>query len=50
MRVLQEMMGHRNFNATLIYTDYAPSARDAEWVEAAFSPSNDPAWTEVARA
>jgi integrase len=36
MRTLQEMMGHRDFKTTLIYADYAPSAREAEWVEAAF--------------
>ena len=35
---LQEMMGHRDFKTTLIYADYAPSAREAEWVEAAFAP------------
>jgi len=37
MRALQEMMGHRDFKTTLIYADYAPSAREAEWVEAAFA-------------
>jgi integrase len=36
MRTLQEMMGHRDFKTTLIYADYAPSEREAEWVEAAF--------------
>lgn len=36
MRVLQEMMGHRDFKTTLIYADYAPSEREAEWVEQAF--------------
>ncbi len=36
MRTLQEMTGHRDFKTTLIYADYAPSAREAEWVEAAF--------------
>jgi integrase len=36
MRALQEMMGHRDFKTTLIYADYAPGAREAEWVEAAF--------------
>ena len=30
-------MGHRDFKTTLIYADYAPSAREAEWVEAAFA-------------
>jgi integrase len=39
MRALQEMMGHRDFKTTLIYADYAPSAREAEWVEAAFAPA-----------
>lgn len=37
MRVLQELMGHRDFKTTLIYADYAPSEREAEWVEQAFS-------------
>jgi integrase len=36
MRVLQELMGHRDFKTTLIYADYAPSEREAEWVEQAF--------------
>jgi len=36
MRTLQESMGHRDFKTTLIYADYAPSARDLEYVEAAF--------------
>jgi len=35
MRVLQELMGHRDFKTTLIY---APSEREAEWVEQAFRP------------
>jgi integrase len=39
MRVLQEMMGHRDFKTTLIYADYAPSEREAEWVEEAFRPT-----------
>jgi site-specific recombinase XerD len=42
MRTLQEMMGHRDFKTTLIYADYAPSAREAEWVEAAFAPMVTP--------
>ena len=41
MRALQEMMGHRDFKTTLIYADYAPSAREAEWVEAAFRTASD---------
>ena len=36
MRTLQEWMGHRDFKTTLIYADYAPSAREPEWVERAF--------------
>jgi integrase len=44
MRALQEMMGHRDFKTTLIYADYAPSAREAEWIEAAFAA---PAPTEA---
>ena len=39
MRVLQEMMGHRDFKTTLIYADYSPSEHEAEWVEQAFRPS-----------
>jgi len=27
----------KDFKTTLIYADYAPSAREAEWVEAAFA-------------
>lgn len=38
MRTLQEWMGHRDFKTTLIYADYAPSEREAEWVEQAFRP------------
>jgi site-specific recombinase XerD len=41
MRALQEMMGHRDFKTTLIYADYAPSAREAEWVEEAFRPASN---------
>jgi integrase len=36
MRTLQELMGHRDFATTLIYADYQPSAREAEWAERAF--------------
>jgi integrase len=38
MRTLQEWMGHRDFKTTLIYADYAPSANEAEVVNAAFTP------------
>jgi len=37
MRTLQEWMGHRDLATTLIYADYAPSAREAALVEAAFA-------------
>ena len=36
---LAELMGHRDFKTTLIYADYAPSEREAEWVEEAFRPA-----------
>jgi integrase len=36
MRTLQEWMGHRDFKATLIYADYAPSDQEAELIERAF--------------
>ena len=48
MRVLQEMMGHRDVKTTLIYADYAPSEREAEWVEQAFrAPTADEALGEA---
>jgi integrase len=37
MRTLQEMLGHRDFKTTLIYADYAPSAKEAQWVDSAFA-------------
>lgn len=40
MHSLQEMLGHRDFATTLVYADYAPSSREAEWVEAAFEPTS----------
>ena len=36
MRTLQEWMGHRDLATTQIYADYAPSAREAEMIAAAF--------------
>jgi integrase len=36
MRTLQELMGHRNLETTLIYADYAPSGQELSWAEAAF--------------
>jgi len=37
MRTLQEWMGHRDIETTQRYADYAPRARDAELVAAAFA-------------
>lgn len=49
MRTLQELMGHRNLETTLIYADYAPSGQELTWAEAAFSTESgapDEALTE----
>jgi integrase len=37
MRTLQELMGHRDIATTQRYADYAPNAREAELVAAAFA-------------
>ena len=37
LRTLQEWMGHRDIATTQRYADYAPSAREAEMVAAAFA-------------
>ena len=42
MRTLQEWMGHRDIETTQRYADYAPSAREAELVAAAFAHSAEP--------
>jgi integrase len=42
LRTLQEWMGHRDFKKTLIYADYQPSAREAEFIERAFSEVSAP--------
>jgi site-specific recombinase XerD len=47
MRALQELTEHRDFATTLIYADYAPSAHEAEWAEAACA-SPDSELTTVA--
>jgi len=50
MRTLQEWMGHRDFATTLIYADYAPSAHEADLVDAAFSrlgPNSGPNLSET---
>ena len=36
LRTLQEWMGHRDFKTTLIYADYQPSEREAEFIARAF--------------
>ena len=41
-RTLQGWVGHREPQTTAIYADYAPSAREAEWVELAFTGCNPP--------
>ena len=46
MRTLQELMGQGDFVTTLIYADYAPSAHEAEWAEAAFAPPGTDQGTE----
>jgi integrase len=38
MRTVQEWMGHRDYQTTLRYADYAPSLHEAALVEAAFAP------------
>jgi integrase len=43
MRTLQEWMGHRDLATTQRYSDYAPSAREAEMVAAAFARATNPA-------
>lgn len=47
MRTLHELMGHRDFATTLIYADYAPSAHEAEWAEAAFARRGTDSGTEL---
>ncbi len=48
MRTLQEWMGHRDIQTTMIYADYAPSAHEREMAEAAFQgPISGPNLTET---
>jgi integrase len=39
LRTLQEWMGHRDIQTTMIYADYCPKTRDAELVATAFGPT-----------
>jgi hypothetical protein len=39
LRTLMEWMGHEDFKTTLIYADYKPSAREADLIDAPFSPA-----------
>ena len=52
MRTLQEWMGHRDIQTTMIYADYAPSAHERDMAEAAFqepkAPNLDDAMTSPA--
>jgi integrase len=41
MRTLQEWMGHRDIATTQRYADYAPSAHEAAFVEAAFGLASE---------
>lgn len=40
MRTLQEWMGHRDIQTTMIYADYTPSDHEREWVDAAFASTS----------
>jgi site-specific recombinase XerD len=44
MRTLQEWMGHGDIATTQRYADYAPSAREAELMAAAFARARDDGW------
>lgn len=37
MRTLQDWMGHRDIQTTLIYADYSPSAHEAVWINDGFA-------------
>lgn len=48
MRTLQEWMGHRDIQTTMIYADYAPSAHEHEMAERAFrGPISGPNLSET---
>jgi len=48
MRTLQEWMGHRDIQTTMIYADYAPSAHEREMAERAFQgPNSGPNLSET---
>jgi integrase len=50
MRALQQWMGHHDIETTQRYADYAPRARDAELVAAAFSETTTSWERTVAKA
>lgn len=43
MRTLQEWMGHRDIQTTMIYADYSPSSHERQLAEAAFGAVASPA-------
>jgi hypothetical protein len=42
MTTLEEWTGHRDLATTQRYAGYAPSAREADWIVAAFPASTNP--------
>jgi integrase len=42
LRTLQEWLGHRDVQTTLVYADYQPSTAEAALVERAFGPAPNP--------
>jgi integrase len=41
LKTLQEWFGHRDSKTTDIYTDYAPSSQERQWINAAFATGNN---------